>query len=340
MEGLPKAGELIPDILAILARMPSGSAALTSAVAAQHGFGTLPPEGVDPAADAFRLKFDAAVGFLVRSGFVGKERPRKPLHVTKSGRHLLSRLPGLDLGSVSEAIEPRGIPSGRSLSGKDTDSLARTQEIQEASERMAARLTERLAGMQIDRIYALWMNSERCLQDSRPEMRLAAGLVLKAVAAERERRAALGIPASKPAFRWPSTEADRGRNGLAMAAAADLGILARMGYRVGQTRGLPTQVRRRILERTFEGPLPPAPEAYATLWDEPSSPGRLRKIASTIAALARNGRRRGCDAMEEAVAEWEDDLAWLKERFYEGRFDGGFRWPSLLEPEPSPMPGP
>jgi hypothetical protein len=97
-----------------------------------------------------------------------------------------------------------------------------------------------------------------------------------------------------------------------------------MGYRVGQS-GVETGTRRRILRSAFGGPLPIVGNRhYMQQWGEPSSPQRLRKIAENIAAYCRIARHRS-GAMGQAIADWESDLAWLKETFYHGHFR--FHWP-------------
>jgi hypothetical protein len=48
-------------------------------------------------------------------------------------------------------------------------------------------------------------------------------------------------------------------------------------------------------------------------------------MAETIAALARNAKRRADVGMEGAIEDWEDDLDFLFRAFYRGRFR--FGWP-------------
>jgi hypothetical protein len=33
--------------------------------------------------------------------------------------------------------------------------------------------------------------------------------------------------------------------------------------------------------------------------------------------------------MTQAIDDWEEDLAYLKETYYHGRYDSKFRWPTL-----------
>ena len=65
--------------------------------------------------------------------------------------------------------------------------------------------------------------------------------------------------------------------------------------------------------------------AYAAEWGRPNTAQRLQKLAETIAALTRNAKRRNAARMDKSIREWESDLAYLKRRYYEGRFS--FPWP-------------
>jgi hypothetical protein len=60
-------------------------------------------------------------------------------------------------------------------------------------------------------------------------------------------------------------------------------------------------------------------------WGEPKSINRLKKLADSLATFARNARRRRSSDMDHAIAEWEEDLKYLKDTYYTGRFR--FDWP-------------
>ena len=53
---------------------------------------------------------------------------------------------------------------------------------------------------------------------------------------------------------------------------------------------------------------------YAAQWCGPLTTGRLRKTAETLAALARNAKRRRA-SMELAIEHWESDLEWLQSEY-------------------------
>lgn len=124
---------------------------------------------------------------------------------------------------------------------------------------------------------------------------------------------------------WPSTAVVKGDGSLAVEDWPQVGLPQHMGYRVGKS-GKGTKARRRVLDRVFGERLPRvhSPE-YMHKWGMPASAARLTKLADTLAALARNAKRRGGNTTV-AVQHWEADLAYLKERYYDGMFD--FPWPS------------
>jgi hypothetical protein len=50
------------------------------------------------------------------------------------------------------------------------------------------------------------------------------------------------------------------------------------------------------------------------------------KLVHVLTALVRNAKRRRDGRMDLAVAQWESDLLWVKEAFYDRRYT--FHWPS------------
>lgn len=132
------------------------------------------------------------------------------------------------------------------------------------------------------------------------------------------------IELGEQSFVWPSTEAVPGRRHAFSGNMHHSGMLSYVGYKVGH-QGLPPSSRRDLLGAVYRGHLPQLPDAgYMQEWGTPHSGVRLRKLAHTIAALARNAKRRGRH-MAVAVADWEADLAYLKRMYYDGRYD--FSWP-------------
>ena len=134
-------------------------------------------------------------------------------------------------------------------------------------------------------------------------------------------------------FNWPSTDAPASIHGF----SGDVffyedGLLSYVGYRVGRVNGAPEDIRLQILDCVFHNDLPRviSPE-YMEEWSTPKTAARLHKMADTLAAFARNAKRRKDSDLSEAIVDWESDLFYLFHRYYIGRF--GFAWPNpdLLE---------
>jgi hypothetical protein len=98
-----------------------------------------------------------------------------------------------------------------------------------------------------------------------------------------------------------------------------------LGYTVG-VNGQIQWERQKTLRAAFTGSLPRANSAdYMAKWGRPQSGERLEQIAIEIAAFVRS-RKRQRNPPIVAIEHWEEDLAWLKETFYRGKFR--FSWPS------------
>ena len=152
-----------------------------------------------------------------------------------------------------------------------------------------------------------------------------------------ERLVELGVqgargPVPTPGFDYPTTDVVNTRR-LSMAALGavdwqETGLLSLSGYRVGRTQGESSETRRKTLNYIFlKDDLSDIEDRdYAESWGRPSTADRLRKLAETLAAFARNGRRNPTD-MSQAISEWDEDLVHLKEQFYD-RW-GDFPWPNV-----------
>ena len=128
-------------------------------------------------------------------------------------------------------------------------------------------------------------------------------------------------------FVWPSTEAFNGEGSINTEEWAQIGLLKYMGYTVG-ANGESSTTRREILAEVFNLSTLPNLESPEKMqqWGSPKSGGRLRKMANTLASLTQRSKRNSNDT-EEAIADWEDDLAWLKKNYYDGKFSRKFTWP-------------
>ena len=151
--------------------------------------------------------------------------------------------------------------------------------------------------------------------------------LIAAIEREWGRRANLAFN-SDEYFDWPSTRAGRSRKGVGDIDWAAEGFLSYLGYHVGESSDLTDHARRAILRRTFRMVLPPleSPE-YVRSWGQPSSSPRLKKMADSLASFARSAKRRSSSNFATAIAEWEGDLAMLRDEFYVAKF--GFGWPQV-----------
>jgi hypothetical protein len=104
------------------------------------------------------------------------------------------------------------------------------------------------------------------------------------------------------------------------------GVLSYMGYRVGRNSTLTIKRRRRILDYVVLGQLPQVNDRhYMQEWGRPKSSKRLRKTANALASFARSARRNRNADKSIAISRWEEDLEYLRERYYRSAFS--WAWP-------------
>jgi hypothetical protein len=129
-------------------------------------------------------------------------------------------------------------------------------------------------------------------------------------------------------FRFPTSDAPGGDGSLSQQAVFKhpTGLLGYLGYQVGLT-GLVRESRKEILDRVYQDALPlvNSPQ-YMSEWGTPYSGPRLHKMADSVATFCRNAKRNDPDRLAIAIDDWEEDLAYLKRSYYDGRYD--FYWPS------------
>lgn len=147
----------------------------------------------------------------------------------------------------------------------------------------------------------------------------------EAVLAEWQRRAR-HARTPKDYFVWPTSGTGNGDGSGTFDNWNQQGMLKYLGYQVGATDGLKESARRHILDAVFSNALPPVngPD-YLSDWGPAASPSRLRRLAEEIARFARNAKNKRSANMDVAVSDWEDDLQYLRDRYYRGRFN--FGWP-------------
>ncbi|WP_156394331.1 hypothetical protein [Mesorhizobium sp. Root172] len=277
-----------------------------------------------------------------------------PVTLTKGGRNYFEGRTAFDVDGLeidpapkhAPALirpvqeEPEPVPSPQvQPPTRKTEEQVRMERADNAAERMIGSLK----GSHFSRLYSVWVNASRvAAEGTDPFMKAAAVRVLEAVETERGRRGPeASLISPDESFRWPTTEIAVGPGGSREQGSAE-GVLAKIGYHVGRTRGESRASRRRTLGGVFEGTL--VTEAFEKefappVWGGPGSGQRLKRLAYMIANLAKNAKRRDPKALAVAIAEWEEDLEWMREVFYRGRFD--FAWPSTSivtnEVETSPL---
>lgn len=184
----------------------------------------------------------------------------------------------------------------------------------------------KLGHMSMSSLLDIWQVANEVLADpSQKNNHQLAAQALELLSDEWGRRSGQTVDG---AFRWPTTDAPGGGGVLSLGELESTGMLARLGYHVGKANGQPEQLRRGILDRVFSSNLPPvSEERYMLEWGPRASAARLQKMAVTIAAFARNAKRRKDADFTQAIADWEADLKYLHARYYVGRFNS-FVWPS------------
>lgn len=104
-----------------------------------------------------------------------------------------------------------------------------------------------------------------------------------------------------------------------------IGLLKHLKYTVGE-KGLNPSERKTILKFVFNSQLPNVcSREYMIKWGKPGTGGRLKQLAVELASFAKYAKRRE-EPPQAAIDDWEDDLSWLKDKYYHGRFT--FKWPS------------
>lgn len=134
--------------------------------------------------------------------------------------------------------------------------------------------------------------------------------------------------AASPAdwFKWPSTRGGDGTAGTDFNAWNEQGMLKYLGYQVGMTEGRSRAARRHILDAAFSSGLPPVNDAdYVRSWGHAGTAARLRRLAEEIARFLRNAKSKRSANMGVAISDWEEDMRYLHQRYYKGRFY--FAWP-------------
>jgi hypothetical protein len=182
-------------------------------------------------------------------------------------------------------------------------------------------------------ILAIWRNAVRITKDkTRAKLHEQAEVMIRMISDEWDARIAKADLAET--FRWPdanarrASSAEEGSKTWSFDVMVGDGMLKEMGYKVGRN-GLSTPVRQRMLSEIFTRSLPPVfPKPYMDQWGANGSARRLHKIADCLAAFARNAARLPGN-YDEAISDWKEDLEYLHDAHYAGRY--GFGWPKSAE---------
>lgn len=118
---------------------------------------------------------------------------------------------------------------------------------------------------------------------------------------------------------WPVVNQNLGEQGAFGGTFREVSALKMFGYTVGATNGWEEERRQHFLSDFMEMELPA--EVYEEFGDEyggPLSATRLRKVANVIASNCSNFYRRDPIRYRQACQDWEDDLEFLRLKYYEG----------------------
>ena len=292
--------------------------------------------------NTFHNNFDIALSWLKKTQLVEQSRRPRPGYPKKTYAALSLTLAGEkardtdalppmpdELASRDLATELRKV-SRKKTAKRPARELPVAKPVKRANILGAeAAIIDGIQGMEHERLHGLWLQNVLRLGDPAQAFKHeAANRIVEAIEKEWKRRLP-HIRKHPEYFTWPSTDADGGGGGFETGKAPTEGMLGYLEYRVGRTNGLPEGARRAILDRVVTGTLPIYWSLeYYEQWSEPGSAARLQKLAETIAAFARNAKRRRRSALADAIVEWESDLAYLKKKYYLSRF--GFGWPSTI----------
>ena len=136
-------------------------------------------------------------------------------------------------------------------------------------------------------------------------------------------------------FKFPTTDIIVNEEGSKSTFPKDMkseSLLKTYGYTVGKKDGKPQPERMFILSNNYENEITSfAKKKHQDDIDDygkPNSAQRLKKIADTIAAIARSRKRDMGKDNAQAISDWEDDLAKLKVKYYDGKYDYDFKFPT------------
>ena len=91
----------------------------------------------------------------------------------------------------------------------------------------------------------------------------------------------------------------------------ETGLMAEMGYRVGDTKGVKQKYRRLIIEDVIKGPIPlVGNRRYMSWWGSDKSDRRLQAVKDFLKDKIYSPQHKN---HYRAVSEWTEDLDWVNE---------------------------
>ena len=106
----------------------------------------------------------------------------------------------------------------------------------------------------------------------------------------------------------------------------DEGPLGLLGYHVGRRAGLSAAQRQALLSAIYRRPIPQLfPPHYLAEWGDPQTPQRLQRMIRAIDGFMRDPKRRNDPRLDDAMAEWQEDLDYLRREYHSGTFS----WPAI-----------
>ncbi len=152
-------------------------------------------------------------------------------------------------------------------------------------------VTPKLSEESYDALFRRFINA--CSYIAKQKQVEAAKAMIVAVEKEWKRRRTLGD--ASPDFERP-----------------EVGMLAVLGYHVGQMDGKPLQLRKLILKYILEGELPMVHSAsYTEEWGEPNSSKRYEKLVRFLQNSIESNKTK--PDMKSAVKDWSEDLKWIED---------------------------
>ncbi|WP_052183095.1 hypothetical protein [Rhizobium sp. YS-1r] len=308
---IPGADQIMEAVLATVKGKAVQRAAVRSAVARSL---RVPPDKIKLAVcepgsfrrTSFSETFGLVVGHLQKAG------------VLKADGKKLVALPNPD----NKPVPPYEPSSKKAKARAAQPKIARL-----SGQINVQRLVKTLPDQDPYKLLSMWKNAVRITGDkSQTHRHQEAAVLATAISKEWGRRAK--TLADDAYFRWPTTDAPGGRRKEQYRDLRHEGMLKYLDYKVGK-EGEHSSYRHALLSRIFENALPPVfDRLYMEEWGPNASSIRLHKMAHCLASFAKNFKYQNNDKYDEAIRHWEQDLEYLHDRYYVGRF--GFGWPTTV----------